>query len=285
MKRIDHARGHLTRLEQSLLDFVNGNPEKVVLLSQKDFLSRARVSKPILISLFRKLGYSDYRSFQAGVEQFFSTHIDSFRASRDLHERVRTIPELIDQAVHVDAQALGRLLATVPEETLRVFAEKARAARTVYVAGMGTGYYPAHYLAQRLRRYRIVTVLVSRDSGHSPDELFPLSSEDLLVAFGYTQDDSWLFPLLRFCRDRRAPSFLVTATIHPDYVGSCSYHVHVPRGEVRFKNSMAVPMAFANMLLLAFEVVHGDCAEEELQLLEETRRSWVGKKRQGGDDE
>lgn len=285
MERIEHAREHLTRLEQSLLDFVNGNPEKAVLLSQKDFLRQAQVSKPILINFFRKLGYSDYRSFQAGVEQFFSTHIDSFRASQDLHNRVRTIPEMIDQAVHVDMRAMGRLLEIVPEQTLRVFAEKVFRARTVYVAGMGTGYYPAHYLAQRLRRYRIVTVLISHESDHSPDEIYPLGSEDVLVAFGYTRDDSWLFPLLRLCRERGALSFLVTATIHPDYVGSCSHYVHVPRGEVRFKNSMAVPMAFSNLLLLAFEVIHGDHAEEQLQLLEETRRSWVRETRQGGDDE
>ena len=282
--RLEESRDSLTRLERNLLDYVNENPEKAALLSQKEFARLADVSKPVLISLFRKLGYSDYRSFQAGVEQFFSSHIDSYRAAQALQERVHTLGELLDQAIDVDVRSLERVRSTVSEEILQTFVRTVTGGGTVYVAGAGTGLYPAHYLAQRLRRYRIVSILLSQDSTHGPDEFFPADRHDSVVVFQYAQDDRWLFPILRYARERGVTSFLISATIHPAYVGSCDHFLHIPRGEVRFKNSMAVPMTYANILLLAIEMVCGEEARNRLHTLEMTRGSWGNDTRQGGYD-
>ncbi|TVR75648.1 MAG: MurR/RpiR family transcriptional regulator [Spirochaetaceae bacterium] len=284
LERQEQAQPHLTRLEQDLLRFVNANPEQAALLPQRQLLESAGVSKPLLINFFRKLGYQDYRTFQAGVEQFFSTHIDSFRASQAVHDRVTSLTDVVDQAIAVDTRSIQRLRDTMTEDLLSWFAGKLTAAGTMYVGGAGTGRYPAHYLSQRARRYRVVSVLLSQDGEHAPDELFPVTTGDLLVLFHYARDDRWVFPLLNLARERGAATLLVAAAIHPAYVASADRFVHVPRGEVRFKNSMAAPMTCAQMLLLAAEVVHGDTLRGYLKSLEETRGSWGIHNREGGDD-
>ena len=68
---------------------------------------------------------------------------------------------------------------------------------------------------------------------------------------------------------------VASGTIHPDFVGGASRFLHVPRGELGFKNSMAVPMYFANLILLGYETIHRESAEESLVLFEETRRAWI----------
>ena len=67
---------------------------------------------------------------------------------------------------------------------------------------------------------------------------------------------------------------LVSATIHPSYVEESDEFLHVPRGELHFKNSMAVPMAFANLLLLALEIARGEDVRERLKNLETAREAW-----------
>jgi DNA-binding MurR/RpiR family transcriptional regulator len=144
----------------------------------------------------------------------------------------------------------------------------------VWIVGPGTASYPAHYLAQRLRRYRITTILLSQDTSHSVDELFPVGERDLILVFHYGDRDDWLWPVLEFSGSRGARRVTVAATIHPRYVEESDQFIHVPRGELQFKNSMAVPMAFVNLILLAVELCRGETVRDQLLNLENARDAW-----------
>ncbi|MDC7124014.1 MAG: MurR/RpiR family transcriptional regulator [Spirochaetales bacterium] len=279
IERIEQHSDSLSKTESVLLGFVNRNPEQASVLSQKEFASLAGVSKPVVINLFRKLGYSSFRDFQDGIKQFFSTHIDSYSASRKMQNRVNSISDLISEAVKVDVRSLERLNETVPPEVLEGFAAQAVSSKRVWVVGEGTGSYPAHYLAQRLRRYRITGIELQQDRSHQMDELFPMDAEDMIILFQYSDKDSWMWPILELSQKRGAFSFVIAGTIRPRYVADSNLFVHVPRGELQFKNSMAVPMSFANMLLLSIEISRGALAEEDLRILEDSREAWENKRR------
>lgn len=264
----------LSRAETTLLHFVNANPEKVALLPQSELAAAAGVSRPVVISLGRKLHYHSHAEFRQAVSEFFSTHIDSYQASQRLQGRVETLEQLITESIQVDVRSLQRLSEVIDPATLTSFVDATFASERIWIMGPGTAHYPAHYLSQRLRRYQRPTILVGEDSTHHLDEIFPLSGNDLLILFHYTDRDDWLWPVLRFAGERGAKRMLVSATIHPRYVAECEQFIHVPRGEARFKNSMAVPMAFVNLLLLSVEIARDDLAREQLKNLESARNDW-----------
>ncbi len=274
LDRLRRFENNLSRAESDLLRYVNANPEKVSLLTQKELSATADVSKPVVISLFRKLGYTTHREFQHSVEEFFSTHIDSYRASQHIRNQFETLEELISEAIQVDTRSLERLSQSLSPGTLGALVEALTSHERVWIIGPGTAMYPAHYLSQRLRRYRITSVLIGQDSSHHLDELFPVTDRDLLLVFHYTDRDEWLLPVLKFAGNRGAFRMLISATIHPSYVEESDEFLHVPRGELHFKNSMAVPMAFANLLLLALEIARGEDAREHLKNLEKARDVW-----------
>ena len=274
LDRLRCYENDLSRAESDLLRYVNANPEQVTLLPQKDLAVAADVSKPVVISLFRKLRYSSHREFQQAVEEFFSTHIDSYRASQHIQGQIETLDALIAEAIQVDIRSLERLSHALSPDTLEKFVEILTGSERVWIMGPGTAEYPAHYLAQRLRRYQITSVLVGQDMTHYLDELFPITQRDMLLVFHYADRDDWLWPVLRFAGERGATRMLVAATIHPRYVDESDEFIHVPRGELRFKNSMAVPMAFANLLLLAVEIARGEDVRERLLTLETARNTW-----------
>ena len=274
LERLRKFENDLSRAESDLLRYVNANPEKVSLLTQRELAVAADVSKPVVISLFRKLGYSTHKEFQHSVEEFFSTHIDSYRASQHIRNQFETLEELISEAIQVDTRSLERLSQSLSPGTLGAMVEAITGHERVWIIGPGTAMYPAHYLSQRLRRYQIASVLIGQDSSHHLDELFPITERDLLLVFHYTDRDEWLLPVLKFAGDRGALRMLVSATIHPSYVDESDEFLHVPRGELHFKNSMAVPMAFANLLLLALEIARGEDVRERLKNLEKARDAW-----------
>ncbi len=274
LDRLRRFENDLSRAESDLLRYVNANPEKVSLLTQRELAVAADVSKPVVISLFRKLGYSTHKEFQHSVEEFFSTHIDSYRASQHIRNQFETLEELISEAIQVDTRSLERLSQSLSPGTLGAMVEAITGHERVWIIGPGTAMYPAHYLSQRLRRYQIASVLIGQDSSHHLDELFPITERDLLLVFHYTDRDEWLLPVLKFAGDRGTLRMLVSATIHPSYVEESDKFIHVPRGELHFKNSMAVPMAFANLLLLALEIARGEDVRERLKNLEKARNDW-----------
>ena len=274
LDRLRNYEHSLSRAESDLLRYVNANPEQVGLLPQKDLAAAAEVSRPVVISLFRKLHYSSHREFQKSVEEFFSTHIDSYRASQHIQGQIETLEELINEAIEVDVRSLKRLSLILNPDSLDRIVGLITESERVWIIGPGTADYPAHYLAQRLRRYQITSVLLGQDTTHHLDELFPITQRDMLVVFHYADKDDWLWPILRFSAEHGAVRLLVSETIHPRYVAESDEFIHVPRGELQFKNSMAVPMAFANILLLAVEIARGDEVREQLLTLETARNTW-----------
>lgn len=273
-KRLKQYQENLSRTERELVDFINSRPETASRMIQKDLATAAGVSKPVVISCFRRLGFEDYRSFQESIESFFATQIDSLQASRSVRERVNSLDELIEEAAAVDIRSLERFDKSLDAAILKDIVEHIASADAIYLAGEGTGTYPAHYLYQRLRRYGIRTVFIDQDPRHVPDAVHPMKKGDVLMAFHYSDSDAWLRPLTALAAQRGAWTLIASATIHPDYVDSSSRFIHVPRGELQFKNSMAVPMHFANLVLLAYEMLERETAETHLESLEEIRKAW-----------
>ncbi len=275
-ERLKLSQESLSRAERELVEFINKRPETASRMIQKDLAAAAGVSKPVVISCFRRLGFEDFRSFQESVESFFATQIDSLQASRSVRERVAAPDDLIAEAAAVDIRSLERFAKSLNPAVLKDIINHIASAEAVYLAGEGTGFYPAHYLYQRLRRYGIKTVIIDQDPRHVPDAMHPLGNKDVLMAFHYSDTDEWLRPLTALATQRGAWILIASATIHPEYVESSSCFVHVPRGELQFKNSMAVPMHFANLVLLAYEMLEREKAEFRLESLEKIRKSWNG---------
>ena len=271
LERLRNSEAALSRTERALIDFANRRPELAARVTQQELAVEAGVSKPVVINCFRKMGFESFREFQNSLEQFFSTQIDSLSASRKVTERVHTLEELIGEASAVDARALQRLREALDPAVLEQIARRMHGARSILTMGRSTGHYPAHYLWQRLSRYGLKTELVSHDERHLAEALHSIGPEDVLLLFQYSDDDAWLYQVARVLSDRGSWTALVSASIHPDYVDAVDLFIHVPRGEIGFKNSMAVPMHFANLVLLAYELIYRNEADEQLTTLESTR--------------
>lgn len=273
LDRLRSHEGELTRAERLLVDYMNRHPERAARVKQHELARDAGVSKPVVISCFRHLGFASFHEFQDSLEQFFSTQIDSLSASRHVTERVHSLSELVQEAAAVDTRTLERLASSLDVSALDTITRRMHDARSVFVMGPSTGRYAAHYLAQRLPRYGVPALLVPQDERHVPDTLHSITADDALLLFHYSDHDAWLREIAEPAARHNAWTALVSATIHPDYVDAVDLFVHVPRGEIGFKNSMAVPMHFASMLLLAYELVFQDEVDGHLTELESTRRA------------
>ncbi|WP_028974435.1 MurR/RpiR family transcriptional regulator [Spirochaeta cellobiosiphila] len=274
LERLKKSEGLLSRTEEELITYINQNPDKAVRLTLSELGEAASVSKPVIINCFRKLEYKDYRSMQNGVDSFFASQIDSFKASQNVYDRIKTPHELITEAVAVEIRSLERMEMSLDRHRLEDFIKDLNERSSLFIVGEGTGKYPADYLAQRLRRYGFQAQLLSQDHAHWLDNLHPAHTGDMVIIFHYNDDDIWLRKVLGYLDRRNISVTLISGTIHPDYVDKAKFFFHISRGELNFKNSMALPMHFAHLLLLTYEFHNEEHIKESLNQLEESRNQW-----------
>lgn len=277
-ERLSAARDQLSRRELDLIDAVAARPHEAAFLKLSELCTFAGVSKPVVISCYRALGYADYQEFLEGVQGFYAGQIDAARASSVALRQVTSLSDLVTQALDVERAALDTLQKHLNSAAFEALARALLAAGTTYLYAEGTGFLPAQYLAQRLRRAGLRALLVGGDRIHALDDLGPLGSGDAFIVFNYTQDQGWIGELLTLVRRRGGVTVLVTGTPNPELYDLAVHHLFVPRGQWTFKNSMAVPLAFAHLVLLAVEWLGGEGIQTTLKNLESTRQG-VGSRR------
>ncbi|HUX41236.1 MAG TPA: MurR/RpiR family transcriptional regulator [Rectinemataceae bacterium] len=273
-ERLALYRVDLSKRELEVIDFVSNHPLEASFLKQNELCLRAGVSKPIVISCFRRLGYEDYQDFLEGIRGFYAGQIDSAQASLVALHDVADVPELISLALDVEAATIETLRRQLQPAQVEALARLLLDSREIYLYAEGSGFEPAHYLYQRLRRCGLRASLVGLDRPHLLDDLAPLGAGGLFVTFFYTQDARIVAELLDYVRAHGAVSALITGAPDPELYRRTDHHVFVPRGQWNFKNSMAAPMAFAQILLLAVELLGGTELQEGLKQLESERKNF-----------
>lgn len=273
-QRVSRVSQELTRIESELLDYITRNPQFAAFFSLKELCESTGISKPKVIDFYKKLQYTNFKEFRDGILEFYEQHINSYQASSATFHKIKTLDELIRTAVEVDVNALSRIPGQISTEDLAYVSRSILDAQKVYVYGPGTGYYPAHFLAQRLKRYRIDVHLIAADPQHLAEELFPIGQDDLLLIYHYFHEEQNVLNVMDFARDAGANTIMVSEHIHHSFVERADRILYVNRGEIGFKNSMAVPMAFTNLLLLALELTEGEASQETLKELERKREAF-----------
>jgi len=268
LARLAAAEGTLTRKQLDLVQWIRNTPHLAAFAKLAEFEALAGVSRPVIISFYRALGYERYQEFQKGLQAFYSGQIDSYRASSIAFRDVSDFAGLLSSCVSVEIDAMKTLERQIEAETLERLGRLFIGARTIYVYGSGTGFYPGHYLAQRMRTLGLKAFLVGTDREHLLDDFLSADKSDVFVSFHYTQDEDALSRVLEMCGDRGLARVLVTGSLDPDLCRLAEERIYVPRGSLRFKNSMAVPMAFAQMLLLGIELLGSDRMKNALRDLD-----------------
>jgi DNA-binding MurR/RpiR family transcriptional regulator len=270
----------LSRREAGLVEWIVSAPHEAAFLKLQELAEKASVSKPTVISCYRQLGYQDYQEFQKGMQEFYAGQIDSYRAGAVALRKMGSLRELVDTSLDVEAQSVEAIRANLDPVLLETIAREILGARSVYVYGDGTGFYPGHYLVQRLRQCGIHAFLAGTDREHVLDEMMPIGENDVFLSFYYTQDAATLRSVLDVCSSHGAHGFLVMGFLDPELCSRAYRHIFIPRGNISFKNSMAAPMSFAQLLLMAVEFLGGDRIANALKNLEMTRKGIINRSKE-----
>lgn len=261
--------GRLTRADREVLDVLLSHPTEAAFLSADEVTARAGVHVAGATRLAQKLGFSGYPQLRERLRTDLLADVGpADRVRRRLEASIDG--HVVEDLASAESAALEDLPRSVAQAQLDEVAALVLGADRVLVYARGNADVLARLLVRRLRRFGLRVMTLPGDPRDLAEELVGLQEDDVVLALAFRRASRTLDALLETSAEVGATSVFLTDTlasqVHPDP----SVVLAAPRGSGRDFQSLTVPMAVANALVLTIARLGAERtmpALERLQLL------------------
>lgn len=247
--RIATHADRLTDADRRILEVLLSHPTEASYLPAAEVTASAGVHAASATKLAQKLGYSGYPELRRSLQHDLlegSTPAD--RVQRRL-EHAGT-GSLLDALVTDETAALRDLPRQVAQDDLDRAAALVVEAGHRYLLAHGNASVLADLLERRLSRFGLPATALPSSGRGMAEQLVGLRPEDVVVAFAFLRTPPHFLQLADHCRSVGASLILVTDTLAAELGDQASVVLSGARGSGREFQSLTVPMAITNALVL-----------------------------------
>ncbi len=246
----------LTEADERLVRVLLANPTESAFLSAAELSRRAGVHQASAVRLAQKLGYAGYPELRTALQaELVSASEPAERVRKRLSHMEN---DVLGQLVASEADALLDLPRHVSQSQLEEAARLLIGGERVFIFARGHATALAALADRRLRRSGFDTRLVTHEGRDLAEHLQTLRSEDVVFGFAFHRTPAGLLPLLTHARAVGAPVLLVTDLIGPLLRPQPTLLLSAPRGEEAEFQTLSVPMALVNALVLTIARLDDD---------------------------
>ncbi|MBZ6078678.1 MurR/RpiR family transcriptional regulator [Microvirga puerhi] len=239
------------------------------LLPAREVAQRAGVHEATAGRLARKLGFDSYRDLRESLQNAMISNLDSSARMRKRLGRVAG-RSILQSIVDGEIETLSALPHQIPQADLDRAVEALRTAGRIIIGGESHASSLAELFARRLVRSGYRASSLAHFDWKAADELLGLKAKDavIIIAFRYVGDS--LKSLVRHAQSLSATTILITDLRPPPFkIDIC---LSALRGHTGETQSLTVPMAICNALVLGLSLSDGGRSLETLAELENVRR-------------
>lgn len=245
---VEQHRDRLTPADRRVLDVLLSHPTEAAFLRAEEIADRAGVHQASATRLAKRLGYAGYPELRSDLQSELLGGIGPGERVRRRLEHAEG-GDLLQALVADELASLAELPRHVSQPQLDDVAGRLTRARRVFLFGQGNATVLVELMQRRLRRFGIDTITLDGPGRDLAEQLLALTAEDAVLTFAFRRAPTSLEPLLGYAAERGAPTVLVTDTVS-GLQPAPTVVLAAPRGSGREFQSLTVPMALANALLL-----------------------------------
>jgi len=246
----------LTEADERLVRVLLANPTESAFLSAAELSRRAGVHQASAVRLAQKLGYTGYPELRNALQA-------ELVGSREPAERVRK------RLSHMENDVLGQLVASEAEALLSIpqhvsqaqLEETARlliAGERVFVFARGHATALANLVDRRLRRSGFDSRPIPYEGRDLAEHLLTLQAADVVLGFAFHSTPPGLVPLLQHAKDVGAKTVVISDLLGLLLRPQPTKLLSAPRGEEAEFQTLSVPMALTNALVLTIARLDGN---------------------------
>jgi DNA-binding MurR/RpiR family transcriptional regulator len=171
-ERITKNYSQFTKSNQRLADYLQVNPEKILMLSTNEIAEACSVSKTSVSRFIRKLGYEDHLALR-----------NELLEARDKGEPL-LVSALDGSEFHHEVRSLEQLSAQLNEMNLDQLIEKMARAKRVKIIGYRNSYPLALHFRQQLMQCRPGVELLPLPGQTIGEDLASIEADDFVIIIG-----------------------------------------------------------------------------------------------------
>ena len=271
---IQRYDGRLTESDQRLVVALFANPAESAFLSATELASRAGVHATTAVRLAKKLGFDGYSDLQQRLrEERVEAHdaAERVRLRLDKMSDGAIMPALIESEV----RALRQIPEHISPEQIDKAAEALIGASRIVLYGIGHATALVDLMGRRLHRSGLNTTRITHVGWETGEKLVDVGAGDVFLAFAFRWPHKGLSKLLDYAGNIGATSILISDLIGPTIRPVPDIVLAASRGPLGESQSLTVPMAICNAIILIVAQLDGGKSVESLARLSEIRQNFL----------
>jgi DNA-binding MurR/RpiR family transcriptional regulator len=267
MDRIRRHGEQLTASEQKLVQAILEDPELSAMLNAAEMAARADVHESTATRFAQKLGFRGYPELRSELR------VESL-SRRDAAARLeRSVTRMRDRGILTsliedEIAALKLAQEALPKAKLEAAADAVWNSGKVYLFCRGHAQALGVQLSRRLRRYGKPVLMLDGESRDVAETLNTVAPGDILIATAFRKAPPLLNGVLAGAHAQQARRLLICDPIVEASAVAADFILSAARGRSNSEfQTLTVPMAIVNALILTIGDRHGAAIDEPLNRL------------------
>ncbi|MEZ8966028.1 MurR/RpiR family transcriptional regulator [Vibrio breoganii] len=234
-ERITRHYSELTKNNRRLADYLQLNPEKILMLSTNEIAEACEVSKASVSRFIRKLGYEDHVALR-----------NELLNERDKGTPVITAP-VEEKELQQELLSLEQLWAQLGEMDLTDLTEKLSSAKRIKIIGYRNSYPLALHFRQQLMQCRGNVELLPTPGQTIGEDIASITDEDFVIVIGIRRRVNHFSKILDLLAEH--DTLLITDQSGQKYIPSVSHYLICHMNNQNPLDSYAAPMSLISYLV------------------------------------
>lgn len=234
-ERITQHYSNLTESSRRVADFLQLNPEKILMFSLAEIADACSVSKASVSRFIRQMGYDDYLALRQELMQ----------------EREKGVPVLMssveDPEIQHDMRALEQLWSQLAQMELSGLIAAIANAKRVKIIGYRNSYPLAMHFRQQLMQCRINVDLLPLPGQTVGEDLVSITENDFVILIGIRRRIGKFESIVKYLKGK--PCLLITDQSGQKYTDQSEYVLICHMNNQAPLDSYAVPMSLISYLV------------------------------------
>jgi len=264
LEQIKERYPFLTRKQREVADYMLEDAERMNYVTLKEMSQELSITEMTILKTCSALGFTsfsdmkyEFRKYSARQLELYRHQVNEYGArpapAYELGDKGKLLREICGE----EEALVAAFFRTLPVEKLFQAAELLLGAEQVLLCGRGISYNVCDFLAMRLAMLGLAAVKVNTEVDDSVHAALPLLGKPgtVLVAVSYPDYFRTTTKLTEYARKKEAPILAVTDQERSPVAALADLALLTPTHTRMFLNTLSAPMALANMLTTAANIL------------------------------
>lgn len=240
----------LSKSQKLIADSILENWEEIAFFTPKEFGKKLGISETTVIRFAQSLGYPSFSQLRSHCQELLrDKHTPAEKMSQTV-KKIQAANLSLEHLLTEEVENLKNGIAKVSSEEFYKAVNAIEKARRIYIIGQGVSESLCKFLEFRFRRMQMDAHALISGGRAFFENLLLLNDQDVLIGIGFFRCSKDILRAFDYATREHIPTIALTHNTVSELAIKATVVLVSDRGPVALLNSLVVPMAILNALVL-----------------------------------